>query len=58
MLGKTAKNCHISLSSPAKAISSLNIASASLTISSFSSLTSPKTLIANPGPGNGCLQTK
>ena len=25
---------------------------------SFSSVTSPSTLIASPGPGNGCLHTK
>ena len=54
----TAKYWLIFLSSPAFAISSLNIASASLKISNFSSVTSPITLIPKPGPGNGCLKTK
>jgi hypothetical protein len=57
MFGRHAKYCHIFSSSPALAISSLNIASASLVINNFSSVTSPRTLIARPGPGNGCLHT-
>ena len=32
--------------------------SASFKISSLSSVISPIILIANPGPGNGCLKTK
>ena len=51
------KYCQISLFKPAFFTSSLRIASVSLTISSFSSVISPKTLIASPGPGNGCLHT-
>ena len=51
----TAKACQISLYNPDFLISSLTTQSASLKQLSFSSVTSPKILIANPGPGNGCL---
>src|SRR5699024_5009955 len=53
ILGKTVKYCQTSRSSPAFAISSRKMASDSRTISSFSSVTSPRTRIASPGPGKG-----
>ena len=43
--------------SPAVRISSIRILSASLTMRSCSSVTSPIMRIARPGPGNGCRQT-
>ena len=43
---------------PAFAISSLKMLSASFNIVNLSSVMSPITRIARPGPGKGCLKTK
>src|SRR5439155_20213856 len=53
----TANACQIWSYSPAARISSTYVASTRRSRSSRSSVTSPSTRIASPGPGNGCRPT-